>query len=37
MKKLDINDLVIGDKNAILVTSRILAFGPEYQAKITSF
>ena len=31
----DINDLVIGDKNAILVTSRILAFGPEYQAKIT--
>lgn len=31
----NINDLVIGDKNAILVTSRILAFGPEYQAKIT--
>jgi len=30
----NINDLVIGDKNAILVTSRILAFGPEYQAKI---
>ena len=31
----NINDLVIGDKNAILVTSRILAFGPEYEAKIT--
>lgn len=30
----NINDLVIGDKNAILVTSRILAFGPEYVAKI---
>ena len=30
----NINDLVIGDKNAILVTSRILAFGPEYEAKI---
>ena len=32
---ININDLVIGDKNAILVTSRILAFGPEYAAKIT--
>ncbi len=31
----NVNDLVIGDKNAILVTSRILAFGPEYLAKIT--
>lgn len=30
----DINDLVIGDKNAILVTSRILAFGPEYTVMI---
>ena len=30
----NINDLVIGDKNAILITSRILAFGPEYVAKI---
>ena len=30
-----INDLLIGDKNAILVTSRILAFGPEYQVTIT--
>lgn len=30
----NINDLVIGDKNAILITSRILAFGPEYNVKI---
>lgn len=30
----DINDLIIGDKNAILVTSRILAFGPEYNVTI---
>ncbi|CAB4143106.1 hypothetical protein UFOVP449_118 [uncultured Caudovirales phage] len=30
----NINDLIIGDKNAILVTSRILAFGSEYQVKI---
>jgi hypothetical protein len=29
-----INDLIIGDKNAILITSRILAFGPDYEAKI---
>lgn len=31
----NVNDLVIGDKNAILITSRILAFGPEYLAKVT--
>jgi hypothetical protein len=30
----NINDLIIGDKNAILVTSRILAFGPEYSVTI---
>ena len=30
----NINDLLIGDKNAILITSRILAFGPEYHVKI---
>ena len=26
----NINDLLIGDKNAILITSRVLAFGPDY-------
>ena len=30
----NINDLLIGDKNAILITSRILAFGPTYDVKI---
>ena len=30
----NINDLVIGDKNAILISSRILAFGPEYSVKL---
>ena len=28
------NELLIGDKNAILITSRILAFGPEYSVTI---
>ena len=27
----NINDLLIGDKNAILVTTRMMAFGPDYQ------
>ena len=26
----NVNDLLVGDKNAILVTSRMLAFGPDY-------
>jgi hypothetical protein len=26
----NINDLLVGDKNAILITTRMLAFGPEY-------
>jgi hypothetical protein len=30
----NVNDLVIGDKNAILVTSRILAFGTDYEVTI---
>jgi hypothetical protein len=30
----DINDLTIGDKNAILISTRILAFGSEYAVKI---
>lgn len=30
----DINDLTIGDKNAILISTRILAFGPEYVVNI---
>lgn len=31
----NINDLVIGDKNAILIAARILAFGPEYKVTVT--
>jgi len=31
----NIGDLLIGDKNAILISSRILAFGPEYGVTIT--
>jgi hypothetical protein len=30
----NINDLLIGDKNAILVTSRMLAFGPDYEINV---
>ena len=33
--KIDYNDLVIGDKNAILIASRVLAFGPEYSITVT--
>lgn len=28
-------DLLVGDKNAILVASRVLAFGPNYQVQVT--
>lgn len=31
----NINDLLIGDKNAILVTSRVLAFGADYKVTVT--
>ena len=29
-------DLILGDKNAVLVASRILAYGPEYTTEITN-
>ena len=29
-------DLVLGDKNAVLVAARILAYGPEYTAEVTN-
>lgn len=29
------DDLLVGDKNAILIAARILAYGPEYSAKVT--
>ena len=31
-----IDDLILGDKNAVMVAARILAYGPEYQAQISS-
>ena len=31
----NLDDMVLGDKNAIMVASRILAYGPEYEAEIT--
>lgn len=31
----NVNDILVGDKNAILVTSRILAFGPEYEVSLS--
>jgi len=30
------DDLLIGDKNGILIATRILAYGPEYQVEITN-
>ena len=31
---IDVDDLVIGDKNAVMIASRILAYGPEYVTEI---
>jgi len=33
--KVDFNDIVIGDKNAIMLATRILGYGKEYKAEIT--
>jgi len=30
------DDLILGDKNAVMVAARILAYGPEYPAEITN-
>ena len=30
------DDLIIGDKNAIMVAARILAYGPEYKSEVTN-
>ena len=34
-KQIKVEDLLVGDKNAILVWSRIYAYGAEYRAKVT--
>ena len=30
------NDLILGDKNAVMVAARILAYGPEYTCQVTN-
>ena len=35
-KDVKLDDLLIGDKNAIMVAARILAYGPEYTCEITN-
>tara|TARA_R110002012_G_scaffold318676_1_gene537505 strand:+ start:45 stop:791 length:747 start_codon:yes stop_codon:yes gene_type:complete len=30
------DDMILGDKNAIMVAARILAYGPEYECKVTN-
>ena len=34
-KDVDVNDILIGDKNAILVATRVLGYGPEYKVEVT--
>ena len=34
--KVDINDITIGDKNAIILATRLLGYGPEYSIKFYS-
>ena len=34
-KEIKTDDLVLGDKNAIMVAARILAYGPEYECEVT--
>ena len=33
-KDISVDDLVLGDKNAVMVAARILAYGPEYECEI---
>ena len=35
-KKVKINDLLIGDKNALIIAARILAYGKQYQFSMTN-
>ena len=35
-KGISSNDLLLGDKNAVMVAARILAYGPEYEAEISN-
>ena len=35
-KKINIDDIIIGDKNAIVLATRILGYGPEYKIQVPS-
>ena len=35
-KGISSNDLLLGDKNAVMVAARILAYGPEYECEVTN-
>jgi hypothetical protein len=35
-KKIDLDDMILGDKNAVMVAARILAYGPEYTCKVAN-
>ena len=35
-KSIKIDDIIIGDKNAIVLATRILGYGPEYKVKVTN-
>ena len=35
-KDIKLNDLILGDKNALMVAARILAYGPEYTCQVTN-
>ena len=32
----NVNDLLVGDKNAVMIAARILAYGPEYKVRVTN-
>jgi len=34
-ENVNVSDLVVGDKNALMVAARVLAYGPEYDCEIT--
>jgi len=35
-KTIDVNDIIIGDKNAIILAARLLGYGPDYSVKFYS-
>jgi len=35
-KKVNYNDLIIGDKNAVMIAARVLGYGKEYTVKVTN-